>query len=330
MKIFDSIDDRKHFFRSYRLFGREIFRRYDHSGLYRQYRKYQDCALMAYKLLGFCDIKSCKQATGELRRRQLRMKDVLVGFDRFAQEQGLTYWLEFGNLLGAYRHRGFIPWDYDSDICMLREDIYQNLPLIRSFIEQHFDMKLTPVGAHHKYYYHFASADETLSFDIFAIDALTTSVPADKLSDEIRKIHSRIKSLSLDGSITPENHLEIISKIIDGELMQRFNDDKGTPVLVYGPDYGHPQANLVLRREDVFPLVKLPFEDMQLPAPCEYRKVLASQYGDIDQFPPLMMEYEATNDHDFGTLTYPPGISGEYLTDIDTRYATAVLDGKQS
>lgn len=58
----------------------------------------------------------------DLRRAQLRMLDMLKFIDRVCKEQGITYWLDGGTLLGAARHDGFIPWDDDTDICMPRED----------------------------------------------------------------------------------------------------------------------------------------------------------------------------------------------------------------
>ena len=55
----------------------------------------------------------------QFRKTQLRL---LNAVDKICSAHGLTYWIDFGTLLGAVRHKGFIPWDDDIDVSMPMAD----------------------------------------------------------------------------------------------------------------------------------------------------------------------------------------------------------------
>lgn len=64
-----------------------------------------------------------------LRRDQMELLELLKVIAGICSENGIQWWLSSGTLLGAARHEGFIPWDDDIDIVMLRED-YRKLEKI--------------------------------------------------------------------------------------------------------------------------------------------------------------------------------------------------------
>ncbi len=54
------------------------------------------------------------------------MMSVFATFEAFCVRHDLRFWIDWGTLLGALRHGGIIPWDYDMDVCMHKDD-YERL-----------------------------------------------------------------------------------------------------------------------------------------------------------------------------------------------------------
>ena len=62
----------------------------------------------------------------EIRKYQLAQLELIDVVNNLCSELNLTYYIIGGTLLGAVRHKGFIPWDPDIDIAMPRDD-YEKL-----------------------------------------------------------------------------------------------------------------------------------------------------------------------------------------------------------
>lgn len=128
----------------------------------------------------------------------------MVAFHDFCEEHKLNYYLLGGTLLGAVRHKGFIPWDDDLDIAMPRED-YEKLLLLSNRVPTGF--KLTAIENDKNYIYPFAKfcSDKVIVeepfyrpfvtgvwIDIFPLDYIFENNKAQKASFAVISILKKI------------------------------------------------------------------------------------------------------------------------------------------
>ncbi len=76
--------------------------------------------------------------SSEMKRCWAATIGVLEVIDRICRKHGLKYYAEYGTLLGAVRHGGFIPWDDDFDISLKRDDYMKFLKVARDELPEHF------------------------------------------------------------------------------------------------------------------------------------------------------------------------------------------------
>lgn len=70
------------------------------------------------------------EVKGSLKNIQILCLELLNFIDNVSKKHGIQYWLDYGTLLGAVRHGGYIPWDDDIDIGMMRRDYEKFLEVI--------------------------------------------------------------------------------------------------------------------------------------------------------------------------------------------------------
>ena len=69
----------------------------------------------------------------ELRNLQNKLMDIMMVLDQICEDNGIPYMLTGGNVLGAVRHGGFIPWDDDLDISLLKKDYKRLIKVLRNY-----------------------------------------------------------------------------------------------------------------------------------------------------------------------------------------------------
>ena len=91
----------------------------------------------------------------ELRKIQIEILDVV---SKFCDDHEINYWLDGGTLIGAVRHKGYIPWDDDIDLGMLRPDYDK---FMRLFNEHNTRYKFHCIENDPKFYVPFGKVLDT-------------------------------------------------------------------------------------------------------------------------------------------------------------------------
>ena len=97
-----------------------------------KFKNYYKKSYSIYQFLkNIADTKTLKPCKGELREYQLKLLDFAKNCFEYFEKINVKYFLTNGNLLGAYRNKGFIPWDDDIDIGMIRDDFDKLIEYLR-------------------------------------------------------------------------------------------------------------------------------------------------------------------------------------------------------
>lgn len=244
----------------------------------------------------------------ELKAIQL---EILQSIHDFCQENDLIYMLAFGTLLGAVRHKGFIPWDDDIDIMMPRKDYEQ---FVQSY--KHSYYKVYDYRKDEDYVHPYAKVADTrtlliekanmkdigINIDIFPLDGLAdTREGAVDFLKSLTPIKNKFRMKVLKPS--PKNVwwkriaiqlskllvLNVSLKSLAQEINQRISDNPHKDSAYMGTPSGtDPHAiNNIYERELFDSYITLPFEDRSFLAPVGYDQILRNYYGDYMQLPPI-------------------------------------------
>lgn len=225
------------------------------------------------------------KATGGLRLIQVAYCGFLKQFDLICEENNLKYWIDFGTLIGAIRHKGFIPWDDDVDVSMPRDDYEKFIEKFQEGFEKYPNLKFDfENNKRNKCFIKiFDKNSRNLSLDIFPYDYYHSSLNQEQkeiLSQKIDKLRKRKKKFKTIEQIR-KNFQEITKEIILEN--KKINCDK--PAIFMAIDFPHAHKNKVFDYDEIFPLQKVEFENIKLYAPNKIENVLKREFGDFMKIP---------------------------------------------
>lgn len=247
---------------------------------------------------------SCYNPEGsDLRRAQMRMLDIVRAIDVVCERHHITYWADFGTMLGAVRHGGFIPWDDDLDISLFEEDYKKLLPLLETELPEEF--KLQWHGNEKHFPYSFAKVVDTRSrvdqiapwadkikyqgiwVDIFPMVRGTGNIRKKveplygRCYRHVRGFDDNRVSKAMAYILYP---LALLAKGASWLATRFVSPDKYVAAYGTGNLAVH---NSTRRRNNTLPVVKLPFEGVLLPFPKDQDASLQALYGNYMQLPPI-------------------------------------------
>lgn len=237
---------------------------------------------------------------------------VLQEIDRICKKHNILYFADGGTLIGAVRHKGFIPWDDDLDIEMKRSEYQRFLEIASKELPEGFYLHTSEnkegypntfariVNSHEISFdkermEKFYGCPYIVGVDIFPMD----TVPRNKEEEELQCQLMIILRGALTQYNTGGEQLEEVLKQVETFLNVKIDREKNIRKQIlmlmdrisqlYRENEGDEVAWMVsfptnryrrLKREWYREAVWLPFETTFIPVPIEYHKVLTMMYGD--------------------------------------------------
>lgn len=240
---------------------------------------------------------------------------ILKDFDKICKKLDIDYFVYGGTLIGAVKFNGFVPWDDDIDIAMLREDYDKlvdfcaNNSLDMYYLQNPYSDKKSPFPylkfrlkdtKYIEYGFHRLKMQQGIYLDIYPIDKLPCN--SSKRNDDFKSFQFWVRIFSRRQCffVTDRNEKRVIFKAVKflyalllhiiprSCIVKRIDyiSKKGNALsdnFVYGNYYHKSPVNIF---ENIKPLQKVPFEDFEVNIPNDWEGFLTKRYGDYKQLPP--------------------------------------------
>ncbi|MBR0164416.1 MAG: LicD family protein [Lachnospiraceae bacterium] len=222
--------------------------------------------------------------TNMMKRNWMTRLDLLEIIDRVCKEHRIRYFLGEGTLLGAVRHRGYIPWDDDIDLYMMRPDFDRFFAMADDVLPAPFHVSHVLEPNMHRRVSKISGGDEIIftneylsshhgfpypySIDIFPLDA---KYP-DPAKEEDRRSRIREITAMLQTEEDAARREELESQRESAYTACPFDEAREVTF------FSHEGTIHVFQKQWFEPESTLLFEDRHLPVPSDYDMVLTTRY----------------------------------------------------
>ncbi len=246
-----------------------------------------------------------------IRKIQLSELEILKYIDKLCRDNGISYQADGGTILGAVRHRGFIPWDDDVDIRMLREDYDRFCEICDEKIDKSkYFLQTYKTDPGYRWGYarilkvgtffnrkgqEMLTMKRGIFIDVFPCDVM----PENKISKALfnyRCFFARKILYSPVGAQNEKNSFKRLAyKIMCNipkekafrmfeHMVEQYKNHDSKLVRTLG--WNGPEENLGFQRSWMKESCELDFEDMKVFVPVAYKDFCKFMFGDDYMIPP--------------------------------------------
>lgn len=226
-------------------------------------------------------IAQIPSSTGKLRLLQDGNTVLLAYFAKKCQEYGIRFWLDYGTLLGAVRHNGFIPWDDDLDVSVMQSDYEKLVELLPEMFPENEGFRY---GRHS--FIQIGYQGTPLNIDVFPHYLHSRKDTPENRAELAASLALVRKKIVFSGgyvNVTDEQQTALVLQLIY----------KGEPTLcesesplVFVAPAAAIEKDEFFSYDDIFPLREIMFEGRSFPAPHHTRQYLSHIFGDYMTYPP--------------------------------------------
>lgn len=228
-----------------------------------------------YFLNSYADITKFPKATGALRAVQKGDMLLLAIVDAVCKKNSIVYWIDGGTCLGAVRHGGFIPWDDDVDICMMRDDYERAVEILPNELEKYginaVEERNEPtsrigVGYRHKETGIWIDIMPCEYTSIEATDQIAEAEYADRAYKYSKKWQKKRHSYS-------RQQMTVLRKKYIPEICDKENAHS----IMYNAEFATHERLLII--DDILPVVPIKFEEFTISGPHNPHQYVKKLYG---------------------------------------------------